>query len=69
MKNCTCNKLNCDSECLCACHRDSETIETLTKDLCDGLDRIYEAVEDCINKLEQIKEGGRHESQRFKTYS
>lgn len=21
MKNCTCDKLNCDSECLCNCHR------------------------------------------------
>lgn len=49
MKNCTCNKLNCDSDCLCDCHRKSfpELVE-----LNEGLDRIEIAVDECIENLE-----------------
>lgn len=31
MKNCTCDKLNCDASCLCECHRDEELKADLIK--------------------------------------
>lgn len=48
MRNCTCKKWGCDSECLCNCHR--ETFPEL-QELNDGLNRIGLAVDRCIKNL------------------
>lgn len=50
MNKCTCNKLNCDSNCLCACHRESERDELL-----QGLLNIEEAVDKCIARMQQYQ--------------
>jgi hypothetical protein len=50
MKNCTCNKLDCDNTCLCACHRNSVYFSEL-KEMVEGLGRISEAVDICIENL------------------
>jgi len=39
MKNCTCDKLDCDSSCLCACHR-------------EGSNRIEEAIDLFIERIQ-----------------
>ena len=49
MKNCTCDKLDCDSSCLCACHREGALIELV--ELNKGLDRIESAVDICIENF------------------
>ena len=44
MKNCTCDKLNCDASCLCACHREEtfpEEVETHLESLAEQRFRIW----------------------------
>lgn len=71
MKNCTCDKLDCDASCLCACHREKTELEKdIIKfdeglkelvpeifpelvELNKGLDSIGDAVDVCIEKMQQ----------------
>ena len=61
MKNCTCDKLDCDDTCLCACHREDAIDEAEYKveacqelvELNNGLDRINDAVDLCIERMQK----------------
>ena len=56
MTKCTCKKLNCDSSCLCNCHREQpyDEFEELVE-LNNGLDRLDKAVDVCIEKMQEFK--------------
>jgi len=51
MENCTCDKLNCDATCLCACHREEAFPELV--ELNNGLDRLEDAVDLCIERMQK----------------
>lgn len=51
MKNCTCDKLDCDVSCLCACHRE-ETFSELVE-LNNGLDILEDAIDICIERMQK----------------
>ena len=54
MKNCTCNKLNCDSTCLCACHRDKTEHELDLIKIDNGL---KELVPEIFPELKELNNG------------
>ena len=55
MAKCTCKKLDCDSSCLCACHREAYNEFEEAVELNNGLDRLDKAVDVCIEKMQQYK--------------
>jgi len=54
MNKCTCNKLKCDSTCLCNCHREEEDTTGL-QDLNRGLINIEKAVDLCIERMQKYE--------------
>jgi len=53
MAKCTCNKLDCDSTCLCDCHRDKEYFPELVE-LNEGLNRIETVIDICIERMQKF---------------
>jgi len=68
MKNCTCDKLDCDTSCLCECHREKtelekdlikfddgpkELIPEIFPELTEPNNELDEAVDACIEKMQK----------------
>jgi len=58
MANCTCKKLNCDSSCLCNCHReaDDEVLDFL-KGYFDDIDNAVNQADTQCEVAREIEEG------------
>jgi hypothetical protein len=56
MNKCTCKKLDCDSTCLCACHREEEeNAFPELEELNDGLVNIEKSVDLAIHRMQKYK--------------
>ena len=66
MKNCTCNKLDCDASCLCECHRaKTELVKELIK-FDEGLkELIPEIFPEPNNRIEDVIDLGIQRMQKY----